>query len=96
MRSQHHIVCPLCEPGELHFSGAYAARCDEWKAVLNVILKTLQEIIALPAAFGTYACECGRPEMRNLPGRVISVSGSRCRDPAPEGHAGTTRYRDRW
>ena len=31
------------------------------------MLLTLEQIIALPDAWGKHACECGHPEMRRLP-----------------------------
>ncbi len=31
------------------------------------MLRTMEQIIALPDALGTHACECGHPEMRLLP-----------------------------
>jgi ribosomal protein L37AE/L43A len=34
------------------------------------MLLTLEQIVALPDAFGKHACECGHPEMRRLPDGV--------------------------
>jgi ribosomal protein L37AE/L43A len=36
------------------------------------MLKTLVEILALPEALGTHACEeCGHPQMRRLPDGIF-------------------------
>jgi uncharacterized Zn finger protein (UPF0148 family) len=32
--------------------------------------ETLREIVHLPDALGSHACECGHPEMRLLPGGI--------------------------
>jgi hypothetical protein len=34
-------------------------------------LETLRDIIGLPDTLGAHACECGHPEMRELPGGVF-------------------------
>jgi hypothetical protein len=67
-----HIICPFCESGELVFVGPGFARCDSCGLpLLGTVLETLREIVGLPDALGTHPCECGHPEMRELPGRVF-------------------------
>jgi hypothetical protein len=40
-------------------------------AAASRVLRTLEQIVALPDALGEHACECGHPEMRHLPGGVF-------------------------
>ncbi len=66
-----HIVCPVCETGELRAGEAGPATCSSCKHSVNSeTMKTLLEILALPDALGSHACECGHPEMRLLPDGV--------------------------
>jgi len=68
----HHLICPLCESGELRFADRNAARClDCGYTAWGAVLETLVQIITLPDALGHHACECGHPEMRRLPGGVL-------------------------
>ena len=63
-----YLVCPICQAGELHSFGGKCARCSSRACIVGVAtLLTLEQIIALPDALGSHACECGHPEMRFLP-----------------------------
>ena len=63
-----YLVCPICQAGELHSFGGEWARCSSGECIVGAAtLLTLEQIIALPDAFGSHACECGHPEMRLLP-----------------------------
>ena len=65
----HHIVCPFCESGELIPVGPGSARCRSCGLQLvGSTLETLRDVIGLPDTLGTHACDCGLPEMRELPG----------------------------
>jgi hypothetical protein len=69
-----HIVCPTCGVGELkarnlHLDIAGCASCSV--SVESAIIRTLEQIAALPEAMGAHACECGLPEMRHLPDGVF-------------------------
>ena len=62
------IVCPICEVGELRALGRESARCESCGYLLHgTTLEFLQEIVGLPDALGSHACECGHPEMHRLP-----------------------------
>jgi Zn finger protein HypA/HybF involved in hydrogenase expression len=68
----HHIICPFCESGELISLGHDFARCDSCGLpLLGSALETLRDMIGLPDALGSHPCECGHPEMRELPYRVL-------------------------
>jgi ribosomal protein L37AE/L43A len=68
----HHIVCPFCESGELVSLGHDFARCGSCRMPLvGSTLGTLRDIIGLPDALGNHPCECGHPEMRELPDGVL-------------------------
>jgi ribosomal protein L37AE/L43A len=68
----HHIVCPFCEWGELVSLGPGFARCKSCGLpLLGSTLETLRDIIGLSDALGAHACECGHPEMRELPDGVF-------------------------
>jgi ribosomal protein L37AE/L43A len=68
----HHVVCPFCESGELVSLGPGSARCKSCGLpLLGSTLETLRDIISLPDALGDHACECGHPEMRELPDGVF-------------------------
>jgi hypothetical protein len=63
-----HLVCPICQAGELYSFDGECARCSSCECILGAAtLLTLEQIIALPDALGRHACECGHPEMRLLP-----------------------------
>jgi ribosomal protein L37AE/L43A len=69
--SVRHIVCPLCESGELASVGPGVTRCGSCGLpLLGSALETLREIVGLPDALGAHPCECGHPEMRRLPDGV--------------------------
>ena len=68
----HRILCPFCESGKLISFGPNLARCDSCGLPLvGSTLETLREVIGLPDALGAHPCECGHPEMRELPDRVF-------------------------
>jgi ribosomal protein L37AE/L43A len=70
-----HLVCPVCQAGELHPFGGECARCSSCGYILGAaMLLTLEQIIALPDALGKHACECGHPEMRRLPDMAFNCS----------------------
>ena len=65
-------TCPLCETAVLQSVGHNSARCPSCGCLLHGdILETLRQIVALPDALGSHACECGHPEMRHLPDGVF-------------------------
>ena len=73
-----HLVCPACESGELQPGGvawglAYLASCAACNGAFNgAVLRTLEQIVALPDALGKHACEeCHHPQMRLLPDSVF-------------------------
>jgi ribosomal protein L37AE/L43A len=69
--TSHPLICPFCEAHELRPFGHNSARCEYCGGILGgSLLQTLQEIIELPDALGSHACECGHPEMRRLPDGV--------------------------
>jgi hypothetical protein len=74
-----HLVCPLCEVGELLPSGQGSARCTSCASfVSGTMLEVLQCIVALPDSLRNHACEAGgHPEMRQLPGGVSHCPGWR-------------------
>ena len=66
------ILCPFCESGKLISFGPNSARCDSCRLPLvGSTLETLRDVIGLPDALGAHPCECGHPEMRELPDRVF-------------------------
>ena len=68
----HPIICPFCESGELVSLGPGSARCNSCGLpLLGSMLETLRDIIGLLDALGAHACECGHPEMRELPDGVF-------------------------
>ena len=68
----HHFTCPVCEAGVLRPLGGDSAKCGECGCLIGgSILATLKGIDQLPEAFGNHACECGHPEMRQLPDGVF-------------------------
>jgi ribosomal protein L37AE/L43A len=69
-----HLVCLACGYGELRIRGVLSrlAECDSCGCVFNeAILRTLEQIVALPDPIEKHACECGYPEMRRLPDGVF-------------------------
>jgi Zn finger protein HypA/HybF involved in hydrogenase expression len=72
MSREHNMFCPSCEAGELHPRGPSLAHFDGCSRTLSGDgLKTIRQIVALPDAIGTHACECGHPQMRLLPDGVF-------------------------
>ena len=68
----HHIVCPFCGSGELISVGPGSARCRSCGLPLvGSTLETLRDVIGLPDTLGAHACDCGHPEMRELPDGVF-------------------------
>ncbi len=66
------IICPFCESGKLVSLGHNFARCDSCRLpLLGSTLETLRDVIGLPDALGAHACECGHPEMRELPDGIF-------------------------
>jgi ribosomal protein L37AE/L43A len=74
----HHMICPFCESGELISLGHDFARCGSCgMPLLGSTLETLRDITGLPDALGAHPCECGHPEMRELPGGVFHCPACR-------------------
>ncbi len=74
----HSLICPLCEAGELSSGGHHnGVQCSLCGYVLSrSVLEALRQIISLPDALGSHACEeCGHPEMRRLPDGVSHCPG---------------------
>ena len=72
----YSIICPCCGIDELERSAegvARCARCD--RPISTQVLKTLAQIVSLPDAIGSHACECGHPEMRRLADGVLWCPG---------------------
>ena len=67
------LVCPSCEVYSMQAVGNMQARCPGCAfEVTGGMLKTILEILALPEALGTHACEeCGQPQMRRLPDGIF-------------------------
>jgi len=73
-----HIVCPFCESGELVSLGPDFARCGSCgMPLVGSMLETLGDITGLPDALGAHPCECGHPEMRELPDGVFHCPACR-------------------
>jgi ribosomal protein L37AE/L43A len=72
-----HLVCPLCEVGELLPPGQGSARCNSCATfVSGTMLEVLQCIVALPSSLRNHACEeCGYLEIRHLMGGVFHCPG---------------------
>jgi hypothetical protein len=73
----HSLICPLCEAGELSSGGQDGVQCSMCAyAPSRSFLEALWQIISLPDALGSHACEeCGHPEMRRLPDGVSHCPG---------------------
>jgi ribosomal protein L37AE/L43A len=70
------IICPCCGINELERSAdgvVGCSRCD--RPISTQVLKTLEQIVSLPDAIGSHACECGHPEMRPLADGVLWCPG---------------------
>ena len=71
-RSDTFLSGRRTQSGELISLGHDFARCDSCGLpLLGSTLETLREVIGLPDALGAHPCECGHPEMRELPYRVL-------------------------
>ncbi len=74
----HRIICPFCESGELISLGHDFTRCGSCGLpLLGSMLQTLRGMIGLPDAPGSHPCECGHPEMRELPDGVFHCPACR-------------------
>ena len=72
----HSIICPYCGIKELERSAdgvVGCSRCD--RPISTPVLETLAQIVSLPDAIGSHACECGHPEMRRLADGVLWCPG---------------------
>jgi len=74
----HSLICPICEATELrsgdHQNGVRCPVCGY--APSRGAIETLRQIISLPDALGSHACEeCRHPEMRRLPDGVSLCPG---------------------
>jgi ribosomal protein L37AE/L43A len=72
----YSIICPCCGIDELERSADGVARCTRCdRHIGREVLKTLEQIVSLPDALGSHACECGHPEMRHLADGVMWCPG---------------------
>ncbi len=72
------LVCPSCESGRLVSLGINGVWCDTCGYQLRgAALRTLKRITRLPDALGAHPCECGHPEMRELPDGVFHCPACR-------------------
>ena len=63
----YSMICPCCGIDELERSAEGVSHCTRCERPLSTqTLKTLEQIVSLPDAIGSHACECGHPEMRRL------------------------------
>ena len=70
------IICPCCGIDELERSADGEARCSRCvRPISTQVLETLEQIVSLPDAMGSHACECGHPEMRLLADGVQRCPG---------------------
>jgi ribosomal protein L37AE/L43A len=70
------IICPCCGIDELERSAEGEARCTRCDRPIGTqVLKTLEQIVSLPDARGSHACECGHPEMRRLADGIMWCPG---------------------
>ena len=74
--STYSIICRCCGIEELERSAYGEARCSRCdRPISPQVLKTLEQIVSLPDAIGSHACECGHPEMRRLADGVLWCPG---------------------
>lgn len=78
------LVCPGCGSRELRPLGPYLANCEICGIIGRAILKTLEQLAALPEVAGEHPCECGHPEMRLLPDEVFHCPACRSEVVPPE------------
>jgi ribosomal protein L37AE/L43A len=72
----YSIICPYCEIGELERSANGVVRCNRCDRPISMqVLEALEQIVSLPDAIGSHACECGHPEMRRLADGVLWCPG---------------------
>jgi ribosomal protein L37AE/L43A len=70
------VICPYCGIDELERNADGAARCYRCdRPISKQVLKTIEQIVSLPDAVGSHACECGHPEMRRLADGVLWCPG---------------------
>jgi ribosomal protein L37AE/L43A len=70
------IICLCCGIGELERSANGVARCSRCdRPISTQVLEALKQIVSLPDAIGSHACECGHPEMRHLADGVLWCPG---------------------
>jgi uncharacterized Zn finger protein (UPF0148 family) len=100
----HSIICPSCEAGGLRAGGQNNVWCPVCGyAPSCAVLEALRQIISLPDALGSHACEeCGHPEMRLLHDGVSHCPGcgsevlptiSKCRTQAVGTSRGHLQFR---
>jgi len=78
------LVCPVCGLRELRSLGPYLANCGSCGIIGRAVLRTLEQVAALPDASGKHPCECGHPEMRLLPDDVFHCPACRSEVVPPE------------
>jgi ribosomal protein L37AE/L43A len=72
----YSMICPYCGINELERSADGKARCTRCdRPISTQVLKTLGQVVSLPDAIGSHACECGHPEMRHLADGVLWCPG---------------------
>ena len=72
----YSIICPCCGINELERSADGVARCSRCDRLISTqVLETLEQIVSLPDAIGSHACECGHPEMRHVADGVLWCPG---------------------
>jgi ribosomal protein L37AE/L43A len=70
------IICPCCGIDELERSADGVVGCSRCVLTISTqVLETLEQIVSLPDAIGSHACECGHPEMRHLADGVLRCPG---------------------
>jgi ribosomal protein L37AE/L43A len=76
LSNTYSIICPSCGVDELERSAGGEARCSRCdRPISTQVLKSLEQIVSLPDAIGSHACECGHPEMRHLADGVLWCPG---------------------
>ena len=74
--STYSIICPCCGIDELERSADGEARCTGCdRPISTQVLKTLEQIVSLPDAIASHACECCHPEMRHPTDGVLWCPG---------------------
>jgi ribosomal protein L37AE/L43A len=72
----YSIICPCCGINELERSAHGVVGCSRCeRPISKQMLETLEQIVSLPDAIGSHACECGHPEMRRLADGVLWCPG---------------------